>query len=61
MCPVWWDNGVASPNYALFNRKALAWTYPSIVGALLAGAVAGSTTHLDATPPQVWTQATEKL
>jgi len=41
MCPVWWDDG---GNFGLLDRKAspLAWSYPTIVSALLSGVKAGA-------------------
>jgi endoglucanase len=41
MCPIWWDNG---SSYGLINRNTLAWTYPTIVAAMLAGTKTGLAT-----------------
>jgi len=50
MCPVWWDNGGA--DFGLLNRKAVTWTYPTIVSNLVAGSTAGSAPGaVDATMP----------
>jgi endoglucanase len=38
MCPVWWDNG---GSFGLINRKTLAWTFPTILAAILAGTKTG--------------------
>ncbi len=35
MVPVWWDDGAG---YEILNRTGLAWEYPTIAAALLAGA-----------------------
>ena len=41
LCPVWWDNG---GSFGLINRKTLAWTFPTIVAAILAGTKTGLAT-----------------
>jgi endoglucanase len=39
MLPVWWDNGSGATNgFALLNRTALTWYFPTIVTALVTGA-----------------------
>jgi endoglucanase len=52
MCPIWWDNG--GNDFGILNRNANppAWTYPTIVSALIDGAKAGAKTGaVDATGP----------
>ena len=41
LCPVWWDNG---GSFGLIDRKTLAWTFPTIVSAMVAGTKTGLAT-----------------